>query len=129
MIKIAIFGVITVAISLCFNRTGKEYQMLISLVAGVFIIFAALKFVNQGLETVKKLFEATGVNNNYIKLILKCIGISYIGDFASSLCKDAGNQSVGEQIEMAAKLLIFAIGIPVMEEVLNLLGIVMEGGG
>ena len=127
MLKIALFGVITVAVSLYFSRTNREYQMLLSLVAGLLILYASLRFLKEGLETVNRLFEATGVNSSYLKLIRKCIGRSYVGDLASSLCRDAGNQAVGEQIEMAARLLIFALGIPLMQEVLTLLGIVMEG--
>lgn len=121
MIKLAVFSVLVVMLGICFKKDNYEYQLIISLVAGLFIMGASVDFIKSGLATINELISVTSINNDYLKLILKCIGISYIGEFSSSLCKDAGNQSIAEQIEMASKLLIFAMGIPVMKDVLYLL--------
>lgn len=121
MIKLAVFSVLVVMLGICFKKDNHEYQLIISLVAGLFIMGASVDFIKSGLATINELISVTSINNDYLKLILKCIGISYIGEFSSSLCKDAGNQSIAEQIEMASKLLIFAMGIPVMKDVLYLL--------
>ena len=42
------------------------------------------------------------------------IGITYIGQFASGICKDAGYQATGAQIELFCKLSIMVLSMPVL---------------
>ena len=44
--------------------------------------------------------------------LLKMLGIAYVAEFASSICKDAGHQSISGMIELFAKLSIVALSIP-----------------
>lgn len=46
------------------------------------------------------------VDQTYITLILKMVGITYAAEFAMNICKDAGYAAVGNQIELFAKLSI-----------------------
>jgi hypothetical protein len=45
---------------------------------------------------------------------LKMAGITYIAEFASGICKDAGYGSLGTQIEIFAKLSILAVSMPIL---------------
>ena len=42
------------------------------------------------------------------------IGITYIAEFASGICKDTGYQTIAVQIEIFSKLTILAMGVPVL---------------
>ena len=42
------------------------------------------------------------------------IGVTYISEFASSLCRDAGYSTVAGQIELVGKLSILTIGMPIV---------------
>ena len=46
-------------------------------------------------------------------------GITYVSEFASSICKDLGYQSIASQIEMFARLLLFVISIPVVSALIE----------
>lgn len=54
------------------------------------------------------------IDTGYISTILKMIGITYIAEFCSSICKDAGYQTIAVQIEIFSKLTILALGMPVL---------------
>lgn len=54
------------------------------------------------------------VNVIYIETILKIIGIAYIAEFASQITKDAGQGAIASKIEMAGKILILAMAIPIL---------------
>ena len=54
-------------------------------------------------------------------MLLKMLGISYIAEFASGICKDAGYGALGSQIEMFGKLLILAVSAPVLLALLETL--------
>ena len=44
---------------------------------------------------------------------------TYIAEFASGICKDAGYQTIAGQIETFAKLTILALGMPVLTALLE----------
>ena len=53
---------------------------------------------------------------------LKMAGVTYVAEFASGICKDAGYQNIAVQIEIFTKLTILAIGMPVLLSLLELIG-------
>ena len=59
------------------------------------------------------------VDSKYIRLLIKVAGISYICEFSSSLCRDSGYSSVAAQIEMAGRLSILVMSMPVVMALLD----------
>ena len=51
--------------------------------------------------------------------MLKVIGITYICEFSSGICKDAGYQSVAGQIEILGKLTVMFSGLPILFAVIE----------
>ena len=46
-------------------------------------------------------------------------GITYVAEFAASLCRDAGHQAIASQIEIFAKLSLLAVSLPVVTALLD----------
>ena len=65
------------------------------------------------LDTLAMIRDSIQVNPVYLDTLLKMIGIAYVAEFSSGICKDAGYGSVGSQIEMFGKLSILAVSMPV----------------
>jgi len=62
----------------------------------------------------EKLAVNANVNLVYVETILKIIGIAYIAEFAAQITKDAGQGSISSKIELAGKILILAMAIPIL---------------
>lgn len=75
-----------------------------------------LGMILAGLQTVQ---ESLPLQAGYFKILLKIIGITYIAEFASDLCKDAGYATIAGQIQMFGKLTVLAAGIPVLTALLE----------
>ena len=52
------------------------------------------------------------IEETYFAQLLKMLGVAYASEFAVSICKDAGQQSIAGMIELFAKLSIVALSIP-----------------
>ena len=66
------------------------------------------------------ILDAMGRLEGYIKIdpaylgaLLKMVGITYVAEFASGICKDAGYSALGNQIEIFGKLSILGVSMPV----------------
>ena len=40
------------------------------------------------------------------------LGVAYVAEFAASICKDAGQQSIATMVELFAKISIVVLSIP-----------------
>ncbi len=63
---------------------------------------------------VERLAINAKVNLVYVETILKIIGIAYIVEFASQITKDAGQGSIASKIELAGKIIILAMAVPIL---------------
>ncbi len=63
---------------------------------------------------IEKLATDAKVNMVYVETILKIIGIAYIAEFAAQITKDAGQGAIASKIELAGKIIILAMAIPIL---------------
>jgi len=54
--------------------------------------------------------------SNYITPILKITGIAYISQIGCDLCSDAGETALAGRVEMAGKLAICTVSLPIARE-------------
>ena len=65
-------------------------------------------------QTILNLKDYLPMDSSYVETLLKMVGIAYIGEFSSGICKDAGYGGVAGQVEMLGKLYILSVGMPVL---------------
>lgn len=119
MIKIAIAGFVTVFLCILIKPIKSEYAVLLSIAACILIFFLVISRLTAILESISKITEFINLKGSYIGLLLKIIGIAYIGEFTANVCKDAGYQAISGQIEMVGKITILSMSIPVFMAILN----------
>lgn len=114
IIQIGVLGIIAAILSMQFQETHKEYKILIGLGVTVFIFFGIMTKIEVIIVAIEKIEQAMNIDVAYINVIFKMIGITYISELASNICKDAGFGSVAAQIQLFGKITILALSIPVL---------------
>ncbi|PKM85963.1 MAG: stage III sporulation protein AD [Firmicutes bacterium HGW-Firmicutes-12] len=112
-------GFIGTVLAVFVKERNKEAAILISLVTGVIIFLFALSKVEAVIEVLWKLAASANINLFYLTTILKIIGIAYIAEFGSQICKDAGEGSIATKIEFAAKVLVMVLAMPIIVAILE----------
>lgn len=125
ILQIAVIGLTAALFGLWLKGYGAVYSTLLSLAGCLLIFYFGVRRLSVVLQAVDEIQSYIQVNGVYMAALLKIIGITYIAEFSSALCKDAGYGAIAGQIEMAAKLSILAVSMPVLlallETVQNLL--------
>lgn len=114
MIKIAVIGIAAVLIAIQFKSTKSEYATYISLTACILIFYLSIQRVEIIINAIKQIQGYIKINQAYIAILIKIIGITYIAEFTSSLCKDAGHAAIAGQIELVGKLTILTVSMPIL---------------
>ena len=119
MIQIGILGVAGTLLAVQFKNGKSEYGIYISVALSLVIFFGILGRLEIMIDAVKTIAGYINMDNAYLGTLIKMLGITYIAEFASDICKDAGYQTIALQIEVFAKLAILVLSMPVLIALLN----------
>ncbi len=120
-VKIVVIGIVSTILVVILKEHKKEYAILLSIVAGVMLLLLTLSKIEPIISLIQKLSLNIPIDNSYILLILKVIGISYLIEFGKDICIDAGESSIANKIEIAGKVIIVGISIPAITAVLEII--------
>ena len=121
-IQIALLGVVGTLLALQFKSGKSEYGIYVSLAVSLFLFLCMLSRLEIFVQTVKKIADYIKLDAGQMSILLKMAGVTYVAEFASGICKDAGYPNIAVQIEIFTKLTILAIGMPVLLALLELIG-------
>lgn len=114
IIKIGILSLTAVICAMTVKEQKPQFAVVISIAAGILISYNAVS----RLQTISGLFESlmeyTAMKEAYFTILVKIVGISYIADFCSGICKDSGYQAIAGQVEIFGKIAVLTVSMPVM---------------
>lgn len=119
IIKIAGIAFVALFLIIMLKQFNGYISFLLSLAAGVLMFMLIISPLGEVINFIKNMGDKAGIDVVYLGIILKIIGIAYITSFASSLCKDANVDAIATQINMAGKVMILVLAIPILMAVLN----------
>lgn len=114
MLQMGILGVAGVLFAVQIKQEKAEAAIYLCVGLSVFIFFHVLEYLNVLVSTIKEIGGLIDIDLSYVGTLLKMLGITYLAEFASGICKDAGYQSIASQIEMFGKLSILVLSVPIL---------------
>lgn len=110
--KIGLIGVMAAILATTIKKQRSDISIMIGVAAGIIIFFYVLSQISVVIQFLSEMLQMVAIEETYYLQLLKMLGIAYVAEFASSICKDAGHQSISGMIELFAKLSIVALSIP-----------------
>ena len=110
IVKVSVMGI-------CGMMLG--FAALVTMTTGFLILSLAAGKVSYLFETMNRLKESFPIDSSYLTVLIKIIGITYIGQLSSAICKDAGYQTIGTQIDLFCKLSVMVLSMPVLLAILD----------
>lgn len=119
MMKLVLCGVITAILVLILKDQQKGIASIVLLGGSLMILLLCMEDLKSIVALVEDMNQWMKIDRIYIKIMLKIVGIAYVCQFSSEICQDLGSQTIGKQIEMAGKLSVFIVSIPVIQAMLD----------
>ena len=121
MIRIA--GIVLAALIavILLKKTGREFSLLIVICTVIIIFIIILEDLYSVVDRLTDLTQSVGVVRPYISLMLKVLGISLISQLVSDLCRDSGESALASQAEIAGKIIILVVALPLFESVIEII--------
>ncbi len=119
---IAIGGVIMAAIVKNFK---PELSLYVVLATVIVIFLMALDKLTSVFQFLSSVYGEMTYGKDFFPIVIKVLVVAYLADFTSQLCKDAGEGAIGSKVELAGKIVIFYLSMPILLAILDLINSIL----
>ncbi|WP_114746174.1 stage III sporulation protein AD [Falsibacillus pallidus] len=119
IVQIAGIALIVTFLALIIKEQKPNFAFLLVVFAGCAIFLFLIDQIYLIIGMIEKIAVNANVNMIYVETILKIIGIAYIAEFASHITKDAGQGAIAAKVELAGKILILAMAVPILTVIIE----------
>ena len=116
--KICMAGVAAVSVAVIVKKWNADFLPLVRLAAVLLFAGTILSMAPPLLSYLKQLSTATNLSN-YVGFLLKALGIAVLTQVCADICRDAGESGIGNGVELAGKMEILLLCLPLMNELFS----------
>lgn len=120
IIQIVGLGLIATFLALVVKEQKPIFAFMLTVFVGILIFLFLIDEIYKVILMLERLAVNANVNMIYVQTILKIIGISYIAEFGAQIAKDAGQAAIASKIELAGKILIMVMAIPIITTIIEM---------
>lgn len=114
---IAVSGMIIVSLV---RVVKPEFAIYIVIATVIVILILCVTQLTAVFQFLKSVYNDMTYGKEYFPIIIKVLVVAYLADFTAQLCNDAGEKSIGSKVELAGKIIIFYLSLPILVSILEL---------
>lgn len=120
ILKISALALCAVILIVLVKSYKPEFGIYVSIGCSVLILYFLADSLKYAFAYITKVYEHMDYGKAYFPIIIKILAVAYITEFTAQLAKDSGESSIASKVELAGKIIIFCIAIPVFASILNI---------
>ena len=124
--KIIGVALVTALAALFLRGSRPELSFAVTIAGAVIILLFIVDMLQASFQVFTDIAERTGIDNSLIKIIIKIVAIGYLVEFSASVIEDFGSKSIADKLVLAGKVIIFAVSVPILQSLLELIGGFLE---
>lgn len=121
VLKLCGFGLLAVMLCVIVRQLKPESAVFVNIAAGVMILAAAVKTLSPSVKAISELADSAGISGEFAEVLIKALAISYITALSADCARDAGEAALGAKLELAGRVSIAALSLPVFTSLAGLI--------
>ncbi|OLN32202.1 stage III sporulation protein AD [Desulfosporosinus metallidurans] len=107
-------ALIVTMISVVLKQIRPEIALQLTILAGASIFILILSKIKVIVDLLQNLADQANISSYYLLIVLKIVGVAYLAEFGAQICRDAGEGALATKIEVAAKVGVILLAIPII---------------
>lgn len=107
-------ALIVTVFSVVLKQIRPEIALQLTILAGASIFILILSKIRVIVDLLQTLADQANISSYYLLIILKIVGVAYLAEFGAQICRDAGETALATKIELAAKVGVIILAIPII---------------
>ena len=126
LVKIIGVALVTAFAALFLRGTKPELSFAVTIAGAVIILLFIVDMLASSFQIFGEIAEKTGIDDSLVKIIVKIVAIGYLVEFSAGVIEDFGSKSIADKLILAGKVIIFAVSVPIIRSMLELIGAFLE---
>ena len=85
--------------------------------AGALLLWMILSKISPAISQIRELISAAGISGEYGVILLKTLGVCFLTQLSADSCRDAGEGALAAKVELAGKLFIVILALPLFQQI------------
>lgn len=107
-------ALIVTVISVVLKQIRPEIALQLTILASASIFILVMSKIKVIVDLLQDLADQANIGSYYLFIVLKIVGVAYLAEFGAQICRDAGEGALASKIELAAKVAVIALAIPII---------------
>jgi stage III sporulation protein AD len=112
-------ALIVAIISVILKQVRREIALQLTILTGVIIFMLILDKIRIIVDLLQNLADQANISSYYLVIVLKIVGVAYLAEFGADICRDADEKALATKIEIAAKVGVLVLAIPIIVAILE----------
>lgn len=117
ILKIGGFSLMAALCAFALKSFHKQAGMGVALAGGMMLFFYGARHLSSLSSALQQLSQQAGLGSDGMQLLLKMLGMAYIGEFSVQACRDAGEEGLALKASFCGKMLLIAQTLPLIGEI------------
>ena len=126
LVKIIGVALVTAFAALFLRGTKPELSFAVTIAGAVIILLFIVDMLASSFQIFGEIAEKTGIDDSLVKIVVKIVAIGYLVEFSAGVIEDFGSKSIADKLILAGKVIIFAVSVPIIHSMLELIGGFLE---
>jgi len=112
-------ALVVTVIGIVLKQIRPEIALQLTILTGATIFLLVMGKVKVIVELLQNLADQSNISSYYLLIVLKIVGIAYLAEFGAQICRDAGEGTLANKVELAARISVLILGIPIITAILE----------
>ena len=121
IVQILGMALVATLLSVILKNYRPEFSVCVAVIFGAIFLLYICKSAESVFESLRSICSDVGIKTIYLEIMFKVIGVAYMCEFISSVCKDAGESAIASKVELGGKVIIMAMSIPIISSLLEMI--------
>jgi len=121
ILKIAVIAMTGMMMAALIKSVNKEFSVYIILATVIILFVSIIDKIWTAFAFLEDIYGDVNYGKAFFPVILKVLATAYIADFTAQLCRDSGENAIASKVELAGKVIIFYLSIPIFTAILELI--------
>lgn len=113
-------GVIASVLAIVLRKNNTEYSLILTICTSAIIVTYITGALIEALSDIKVIFSSSGLSVSYLAVLLKCVGICFLTEFACDTCKDAGQAALSNIVLLSGRLFVLISALPLFSQLFSM---------
>lgn len=114
-------------LGLTLDRQEKDLSVLLTIGVCAMAGILAAGYIGPVVDLIGELEAAGGLQEQFISVLLKAVGVGVTGELIGGICADAGKASLGKALQLLGSAAMLSLSVPLFRALLMMVTEILGG--